>query len=225
MGAVKDVLVATGACHRCDLAAVEADADVADELRRWGRGGVRHRAAEMEALKTQEKEKKASSTWVCGNAHLSLLMRSTVGVNILLLFFFTQQFTNRVSSLSDCRLNKWSEINSFLPAERTFITNKSLKEWKKSRYRYWERLVGGSGDSACHSMNYRASCLHIMFDLIPTSLCGGAACHYAKMNMNEQGGAPTSALKHTVMSKWKRTRVWTHWAAAWDHAFINHGSG
>lgn len=34
MGAVKDVLVATGACHRCDLAAVKADADVADELRR-----------------------------------------------------------------------------------------------------------------------------------------------------------------------------------------------
>lgn len=60
--------------------------------------------------------------------------------------------------------------------------------------------MGGSRASACYSMNYRASCLHIMFDLIPTSLSGGAACHYAKMNMNEQGGAPTRALKHTVMS-------------------------
>lgn len=34
MGTVKDVFVATGACHRCDLAAVEADADATDEL--WG---------------------------------------------------------------------------------------------------------------------------------------------------------------------------------------------
>lgn len=57
MGAVKDVLVATGACHRGDLAAVKADADVADELRRGGRGGVRHRAAEMEPWKRQEQEK------------------------------------------------------------------------------------------------------------------------------------------------------------------------
>lgn len=64
MGAVKDVLVATGACHRCDFAAVKADADVADELRRRGRGGVRHRAAEMEPLKRQEKEKQLSSTFM-----------------------------------------------------------------------------------------------------------------------------------------------------------------
>lgn len=33
VGAVKDVFVATGACHRRNLAAVEADADAANELR------------------------------------------------------------------------------------------------------------------------------------------------------------------------------------------------
>ena len=48
VGAVEDVLVAAGACHRRDLAAVEADTDAADELWGRGRGGVRHRAAEME---------------------------------------------------------------------------------------------------------------------------------------------------------------------------------
>lgn len=48
MGAVKDVFVAAGACYRRDLAAVEADADAANQL--WGRGcgRVRHCAAEME---------------------------------------------------------------------------------------------------------------------------------------------------------------------------------
>lgn len=56
MGTVKDVFVATGARHRRNLAAVEADADVANKLRGWGRGGVRHCAAEMETLK-REKEK------------------------------------------------------------------------------------------------------------------------------------------------------------------------
>lgn len=60
--------------------------------------------------------------------------------------------------------------------------------------------MDGSRDYACCSINYTDSCLHIMFDLILTSLSRGAACHYAKMNMNDQGGAPTSALKHTVMS-------------------------
>lgn len=62
MGAVKDVLVATGARHRRDLAAVEADADIADQLRRGGRGGVRHRAAEMEPLKRPEKGEPPSTT-------------------------------------------------------------------------------------------------------------------------------------------------------------------
>lgn len=48
MGAVEDVFVAAGARYGRDLAAVEADADAADELRGRGRGGVRHCAAEME---------------------------------------------------------------------------------------------------------------------------------------------------------------------------------
>lgn len=48
VGAVEDVLVATGARHRGDLAAVEADADATHQL--WGRGcgRVRHCAAQME---------------------------------------------------------------------------------------------------------------------------------------------------------------------------------
>lgn len=62
MGAVKDVLVAAGARHRRDLAAVEADADVADQLRRRGRGGVRHCAAEVEPLRRGEKGEPASPT-------------------------------------------------------------------------------------------------------------------------------------------------------------------
>lgn len=49
-------------------------------------------------------------------------------------------------------------------------------------------------------MNNTASCLNIMFDLILTALSGGAAGHYASMNMNEQGGVPSSGLKYTLMS-------------------------
>ena len=58
MGAVEDVFVAAGACYRCDLAAVEADTDAADELRGRGRGGVRHCATEMETWKGKRGEKK-----------------------------------------------------------------------------------------------------------------------------------------------------------------------
>lgn len=54
--------------------------------------------------------------------------------------------------------------------------------------------------SGCYGMNYTASRLNIMFDLILTALSGGAASHYARMNMNEQGGVPSSGLKHTLMS-------------------------
>lgn len=54
--------------------------------------------------------------------------------------------------------------------------------------------------SGCYGMNYTASRLNIMFDLILTALSGGAASHYARMNMNEQGGVPGSGLKHTLMS-------------------------
>lgn len=49
-------------------------------------------------------------------------------------------------------------------------------------------------------MNNTASCLNIMFDLILTALSGGTAGHYAKMNMNEQGGVPGGGRKHTLMS-------------------------
>lgn len=54
MGAVEDVFVATCACYRRDLAAVEADTDAAYEF--WGRGcgGVRHCAAEMETWKSEK---------------------------------------------------------------------------------------------------------------------------------------------------------------------------
>lgn len=48
VGTVEDVFVAAGARHRCDLAAVEADADAAHELWGRGRGGVCHCAAQME---------------------------------------------------------------------------------------------------------------------------------------------------------------------------------
>lgn len=47
MGAVEDVLVAAAARHRCDLAAVEADAHVADELGLRGRGRFSDGAAEV----------------------------------------------------------------------------------------------------------------------------------------------------------------------------------
>lgn len=48
MGAVEDVLVAAGARYSGDLAAVEAHTDAAYEFWGRGRGGVRHRAAQME---------------------------------------------------------------------------------------------------------------------------------------------------------------------------------
>lgn len=48
MGAVEDVLVAAAARHRCDFAAVEADADVAEQLGLRGRGRFSDRAAEVE---------------------------------------------------------------------------------------------------------------------------------------------------------------------------------
>lgn len=51
MGAVEDVLVTAGARHGGDLAAVEADADAADEFRGRGRGRVRHCATQVEAWK------------------------------------------------------------------------------------------------------------------------------------------------------------------------------
>ena len=57
MGAVEDVFVAAGARHRRDFAAVEADADAADELRGRGRGGGRHRAAEMETWKSEKRKR------------------------------------------------------------------------------------------------------------------------------------------------------------------------
>lgn len=57
-----------------------------------------------------------------------------------------------------------------------------------------------SSEYGWHSMNYTASCLNNVFDLILTVRSGGAACHYARMNMNEQGGVPASGLKHTLMS-------------------------
>ncbi len=54
MGAVEDVFVAAGACYCRDLAAVEADADAANELRGRGCGRVRHCAAEMETWEKKE---------------------------------------------------------------------------------------------------------------------------------------------------------------------------
>lgn len=51
MGAVENVLVAAAARHRGDLAAVEADAHAADELRLGGRGGFPHGAAEVETCR------------------------------------------------------------------------------------------------------------------------------------------------------------------------------
>lgn len=57
MGAVEDVFVSACACYSRDLAAVEADAHAAHELRGRGRGGVRHRAAQMKTWKT-EREKR-----------------------------------------------------------------------------------------------------------------------------------------------------------------------
>lgn len=51
MGTVEDVFVATGACYRCDFAAVKTDADAAYELRGWRRGRVRHCATQMETWK------------------------------------------------------------------------------------------------------------------------------------------------------------------------------
>lgn len=74
-----------------------------------------------------------------------------------------------------------------------------------------------SSELGCFSMNKTRSCLNGMFDLILPALSGGAAGHYARMNMNEQGGVPGSGLKHTLRSVWKthtHTRVCTHWATA-----------
>lgn len=91
-----------------------------------------------------------------------------------------------------------------------------------------ERDEEVSSERGCYSMNYTASCLNVMFDLILTALSGGAASHYARMNMNERGGVPGSGLKHTHTHWWAYERdahVRTHWATAWDHAFINNGSG
>ncbi len=64
---------------------------------------------------------------------------------------------------------------------------------EESRERERERDEEVSSERGCYSMNYTASCLNIMFDLILTALSGGAASHYARMNMNERGGSPAVA--------------------------------
>lgn len=53
-------------------------------------------------------------------------------------------------------------------------------------------------------MNYTASCLNVTFDLIPAVLSGGAASHYARMNINELGGVPGSGPKNTQAGAYER---------------------
>lgn len=60
MGAVENVLVAAAARHRCDLAAVEADADVAQQLRLRRRGGFPDGAAQVETCARKENDCQSS---------------------------------------------------------------------------------------------------------------------------------------------------------------------
>lgn len=55
MSAVEDVLVAAAARHRCDFAAVEADAHVTEEVGLRGRGRLPDGAAEVETCREMER--------------------------------------------------------------------------------------------------------------------------------------------------------------------------
>lgn len=48
-------------------------------------------------------------------------------------------------------------------------------------------------------MSSERECSNIMFDLVLTAPSGGVTSHYAKMNMNEPGGVPSSWLKYTLI--------------------------
>lgn len=75
VGAIEDVLVAAATRYRCDFAAVEADADVAQEFGLRRRGGLPHGAAEVEAWVRAEE-------MVCheNKLHCNFLPLETVGL-------------------------------------------------------------------------------------------------------------------------------------------------